>query len=174
MRIRTLLTLVFCIVVAVFVALNWNELSRQTTLNLGFLQTQGPLGLVMLGLLLLAILVFGAFALAVQTSSLLETRAHVKEMKSQRDLADNAETSRYTELRALIDRIENDSKSRATQSQQFMQEQLQTLQKDMRSAIESSGNTLAAYMGELEDRMERSNPRPSTSSPSTNHPSQLG
>ena len=66
MRIRTLLTLIFCVLVATFVALNWNELSRQTTLNLGFTQTQGPLGLVMLGLLLLSILVFGAYALAVQ------------------------------------------------------------------------------------------------------------
>ena len=169
MRIRTLLTLVFYILVAVFVALNWNELSRQTTLNLGFLQTQGPLGLVMLGLLLLSILVFGAFALAVQTSSLLETRAHVKEMKSQRDLADNAETSRYTELRTLIGRIETDSQSRAAQSQQFMQEQLQTLQKDICAAIESSGNTLAAYMGELEDRVERSSMRNPASPSSANN-----
>lgn len=157
MRIRTLLTLIFCVLVATFVALNWNELSRQTTLNLGFTQTQGPLGLVMLGLLLLSILVFGAYALAVQTSSLLETRAHTKEMKTQRELADKAESSRFTDLRALIERIESDSQTRTVQSQQLIQEQLHTLQKELRATIENSGNILAAYMGELEDRMERNN-----------------
>lgn len=175
-RIRTLLILVFCLLVAAFVALNWNELSRQTTLNLGLAQAQGPLGLVMLGLLLLSTLAFGAFALAVQTSSLLEARAHVKEMQSLRDLADRAETSRFTELRTLIDRIESDSQSRATQSQQLLQEQLQTLQKDLRATIESSGNTLAAYMGELEDRLERCglHPTAQASSPSANSPSHPG
>ena len=104
MRIRTLLILVFCVLVAAFIALNWNELSQPTPLNLGFVQTQGPLGLVMLGLMLLAILVFGAYALAIQTASLLETRNHAKEIKTQRELADKAEASRFTELRTLIER----------------------------------------------------------------------
>lgn len=157
MRIRTLLILVFFVLVAIFVALNWAELSRQTELNLGFTQTQGPLGLVMLGLLLVATVVFSAYALAIQTASLLETRNHTKEMKSQRDLADHAETSRFTELRTLIERIENDSKNRAQESKQFVQEQLAAMQQEMRTSIENSSNTLAAYMGELEDRMERNN-----------------
>lgn len=161
MRIRTLLTLIFCALVATFVALNWYELSRQTTLNLGFTQAQGPLGLVMLGLLLLSIVVFGAYALAVQTTSLLETKAHAKEMKSQRELADKAESSRFTELRALIERIESDSQTRTQQSQQLVQEQLQSVQRELRIAIENSGNTLAAYMGELEDRIERHGSAPS-------------
>lgn len=155
MRIRTLLTLIFCALIATFVALNWNELLRQTTLNLGFTQAQGPLGLVMLGLLLIAVVVFGAYALAVQTASLLETRAHAKEMKNQRELADKAESSRFTELRSLIERIESDSQARANQSQQLVQEQLLSVQRELRIAIENSGNTLAAYMGELEDRIER-------------------
>ena len=155
MRIRTLLTLIFCALVATFVSLNWNELARTTVLNLGFSQTQGPLGLVMLGLLLLAIVVFGAYALAVQTTLLLETRAHAKEMKTQRELTDKAEISRFTELRNMIERIETDFQARTAQSQQLVQEQLHTLQRELRANIENSGNILAAYMGELEDRLER-------------------
>lgn len=154
MRIRTLLMLLFCVLVAAFIALNWGELSRPTTLNMGFTQTQGPLGLVMVGLMLLAIVVFGAYALATQTASLLETRNHAKEMKTQRELAEKAEVSRFTELRAMIERSENDSRTQAAELRQLVTEQLQALQKDMRTAIENSGNTLAAYMGELEDRME--------------------
>lgn len=154
MRIRTLLILLFCVLVAAFIALNWGEFSRPTTLNMGFTQTQGPLGLVMVGLMLLAIVVFGAYALATQTASLLETRNHAKEMKTQRELAEKAEVSRFTELRAMIERSENDSRAQAAELRQLVTEQMQALQKDMRTAIENSGNTLAAYMGELEDRME--------------------
>ena len=155
MRIRTLLTLIFCALVATFVSLNWYELARTTVLNLGFAQTQGPLGLVMLGLLLLTIVVFGAYAMAVQTTLLLETRAHAKEMKAQRELTDKAEISRFTELRNMIERIETDFQARTAQSQQLVQEQLHTLQRELRANIENSGNILAAYMGELEDRLER-------------------
>ena len=171
MRIRTLLILVFCVLVAAFIALNWNELSQPTPLNLGFVQTQGPLGLVMLGLMLLAILVFGAYALAIQTASLLETRNHAKEIKTQRELADKAEASRFTELRTLIERTENDSSNQAIEAQQVLAEQLQALQKDMRAAIENSGNTLAAYMGELEDRMERNASIANTTTPLGKTPS---
>ena len=171
MRIRTLLILVFCVLVAAFIALNWNELSQPTPLNLGFVQTQGPLGLVMLGLMLLAILVFGAYALAIQTASLLETRNHAKELKTQRELADKAEARRFTELRTLIERTANDSRTQAIEAQQVLAEQLQALQKDMRAAIENSGNTLAAYMGELEDRMERNASIANTTTPRGHTPS---
>ena len=171
MRIRTLLMLVFCVLVAAFIALNWNELSRPTPLNMGFVQTQGPLGLVMLGLMLLTILVFGTYALAIQTASLLETRNHAKEIKTQRELADKAEASRFTELRTLIERTANDSRTQAIEAQQVLAEQLQALQKDMRAAIENSGNTLAAYMGELEDSMERNASIANTTTPLGKTPS---
>ncbi|MHB1226798.1 MAG: hypothetical protein ACYC0O_04635 [Desulfurivibrionaceae bacterium] len=32
---------------------------------------------------------------------------------------------------------------------------LDQLDRDLRSAVEQSGNTLAAYIGELEDRLEK-------------------
>ena len=41
----------------------------------------------------------------------------------------------------------------------------------MRAAIENSGNTLAAYMGELEDRMERNASIANTTTPLGKTPS---
>ena len=41
----------------------------------------------------------------------------------------------------------------------------------MRAAIENSGNTLAAYMGELEDRMERNSSTANTTTPLGKTPS---
>ena len=155
MRNRTILLIIFFILVAAFVALNWGELSRQTTLNLGMSEVQGPLGLVMLGILGLAVILFLVYAVTLQTASLLESRNHTKELNAQRELANKAEISRFTELRNMIERIETDFQARTAQSQQLVQEQLHTLQRELRANIENSGNILAAYMGELEDRLER-------------------
>ena len=155
MRVRSVMLLVFAALAAAFIALNWGELARPVALNFGVMQTQGPLGLVMLGLLLAACVVFAAYAVAAQATALLEMRQHNKEMKAQKDLADAVETSRFTELRGMIERIEADSQGRSLQTQQLLQQQLGQIKLDLSLAIEHSGNTLAAYMGELEDRLER-------------------
>ena len=155
MRVRNVVLLVFAVFVAAFVALNWAELARPVALHFGVTQTQGPLGLVMLGLLLAASVLFAVYAVAAQATALLEMRNHNKEMKAQRDLADSVESSRFTELRGMIERIEADSQARSVQTQQMLQQQLEQIRLDLSRAIEHSGNTLAAYMGELEERMER-------------------
>ena len=80
MRMRSVVLLVFAVFVATFVALNWGELSRPVVLNMGVTQTQGPLGLVMLGLLLAACVLFAVYAVAAQATALLEMRQHNKEM----------------------------------------------------------------------------------------------
>jgi hypothetical protein len=41
-------------------------------------------------------------------------------------------------------------------------ERIDQSERQLRSAVEQSGNTLAAYIGELEDRMEQSAPQPPT------------
>ena len=91
MRNRTILMIIFFILVAAFVALNWGELSRQTTLNLGMSEVQGPLGLVMLGILGLAVILFLVYAVTLQTASLLESRNHTKELNALRELANKGQ-----------------------------------------------------------------------------------
>lgn len=156
MRNRTILLIIFFILVAGFVALNWGELSRPTTLNLGMSEVQGPLGLVMLGILGLAIILFLIYTVTLQTSSLLESRNHTKELNAQRDLANKAEVSRFTELRSAIDQIESESRTRQNELKQWFEQRVATLQQEVGSKIDTSGNTLAAYVGELEDRLRRS------------------
>ena len=70
----------------------------------------------------------------------------------------------------MIERIETDSQARTTQSQQLVQEQLHTLQRELRANIENSGNILAAYMGELEDRLERNASHAAAASSNNNTP----
>ena len=83
MRVRSVMLLVFAALAAAFIALNWGELARPVALNFGVMQTQGPLGLVMLGLLLAACVLFAVYAVAAQATALLEMRQHNKEMKAQ-------------------------------------------------------------------------------------------
>ena len=69
--------------------------------------------------------------------SLMESRRQTKELQAQRDLADKAEASRFTELRTEL------------------MARLDRLQTDSRTAIEQNANSVAAQIGELEDRLER-------------------
>jgi hypothetical protein len=127
--------------IAVFSALNWGAFIAPTVLSLGFTSVEAPLGLILLAIVALLTLLFLVYITYLQSTVLLESRRHGRELQAQRDLAEQAETSRFNQLRI------------------FMETELQKLSGDMeqlRSSLEQTGNTLAAYIGELEDRFDRS------------------
>jgi uncharacterized membrane protein len=103
MPLRTVFLLIVLAAIALFVALNWSAFLAPTTLSVGFAQVQAPLGLLMLALLAVLTAVFLTYLVYVQTTVLLESRRHAKELQAQRELADQAEASRFTELRGFID-----------------------------------------------------------------------
>lgn len=155
MKARTLFFLIVLGAIAAFAALNWSAFMTPTTLSLGFAVIQAPLGLVMLGLLAFLAVFFLVFVVYLQTSVLFETRRHARELQANRALADQAEASRFTELRGFMDmelkrQADLDAVSRTT-----VLARLDQLDRDLRSVVEQSGNTLTAYIGELEDRLER-------------------
>lgn len=163
MKLSTLLLLLVLTAIAAFAALNWNVFITPTELSLGFTTTQIPLGLVMLGLLIFVTALFLLFVLYLQTSALLETRRQSRELKASRELADQAEASRFSELRDVIEAefLKLKNQHAASQSEEIAR--TEQLEKNLRSATEQSGNTLAAYIGELEDRLEKSITRSSAS-----------
>ncbi|UUZ70736.1 hypothetical protein LP415_14840 [Polaromonas sp. P1(28)-8] len=103
MRLRTLLLVLAIVLLAAFAALNVDEFTRVSVLSLGFTTIQVPLGLVMLLLLVVAVVVFLASTLYMQSTNLLETRRYARELNTQRELADRAEASRFTELRNYLE-----------------------------------------------------------------------
>lgn len=103
MKLRNLLLLLFVAGLVAFVAANWSAFLATTTLSLGLTTIEAPLGLVMLVLLGALTLAFIAFTAYMQTSAVRESRRNAREMQNQRDLADRAEASRFTELRAFIE-----------------------------------------------------------------------
>ena len=155
MKTRTFFLILVLVVVGCFAVLNWSAFLTPTTLNLGVADVQAPLGLIMLGALVMVAAVFMVYILYLQTTVLLDTRQHTKELQSNRKLADQAEASRFTELRGFLDAELKRQLAQDAASRTAVFARIDQLERDLRTAIEQSGNSLAASLGELEDRLDR-------------------
>ena len=160
MKIRTLLLLLLLAGIIAFAALNWSELSASTTLSLGVTTVDAPLGLVMLGLLAAVTAFFLVFLVYLQTTVLLETRRHARELQANRTLADQAEASRFTELRQFIEAELRSLASRDDAARSALMTRIDQLERTLHASMEESGNALAAYIGELDDRLQHDDGRP--------------
>ena len=135
--IRTFAFVALLALIALFALLNWSAFSALTSLSLVFTTVQAPLGLIMLGLVAFLSLLFTVWVISLQAGSLMDARRQTIELQAQRDLADKAEASRFTELRSVL------------------LARLDRLQEETRLALDQSGNSVAAHVGELEDRLEQ-------------------
>ena len=103
MSLRSLFLLLVGILIVAFIGVNWPQMTQPTDLSLVFTDIRAPLGLILIGLMALLSAVFVAMVAYQQATVLIENRRHAKELAIQRDLADKAEASRFTELRAHLD-----------------------------------------------------------------------
>ncbi len=154
MKVRTLFLLIAIMVIAAFVALNWNVFMAPTALSWGGGVIEAPLGLVMLGLLIFLTALFLVFIVYIQSTVLFDTRRHARELQANRELADKAEASRFTELRNLLEEELRKKEHSDTEATAAILAKIEELDRDLRSAIEESGNSLAAYFAELDDRLQ--------------------
>jgi hypothetical protein len=155
MPVRTILLFVVAGAIALFAAANWGAFTAPTTLRFGFGTVDAPLGLIMLGLTALLAFVFLVFIIYLQTTVLLEGRRHARELQAQRDLADQAEASRYNQLRQFLETALDTNAQQTDRARAEILGKLDQLDRELRSAIEQSGNTLSAYIGEVEDLVQR-------------------
>ena len=155
MRIRTIFLIVAIALVAGFAALNVDEFTRVSVLSLGFTTIQVSLGWVMLVLLIVATVLFLASTLYMQSSNLIETRHYARDLTAQRELADKAEASRFTELRNYLESQAVAAQHRETVAGTVLSERFAQQQQALFARIEQSDASMAAYMGQLEDRLER-------------------
>lgn len=153
MRIRSLLLLLVLTLIAAFTALNWDVFLADTPLSLGVTTLQAPLGLIMLGWLIFVVAYCLVYVLYLQSNVLMDTRRTAKELQTHRDLADKAEASRFTELRVFLEAMMKQSAEQDKAAQQALVARLDALENSLRTSVEQSGNTMSAYIGELEDRL---------------------
>ena len=156
MYLRTVIIVLVLGFLAIFALFNWSAFTAPTTLSLGFSTVEAPLGLILLGIVGLITLLFLVYVVFLQSSALLDSRRQARELQSQRELADRAEESRFEQLRAAMEARLSELEKQSAESKAAVLARLDDIDRDMRSAVEQSGNTLAAYIGEIEDRLERS------------------
>ena len=144
MKLSTVLFLVVLVVALAFSIANWSVIMAPTDLSLIVTTVRAPLGLLLLGLVLVVTVLFLGFLVYLQTTVLIESRRQARELDAQRQLADQAEASRFTDLRGFVEQELKSVLARIDRSEQ-----------ELKGAVERAGNTLSAYIGELDDRLER-------------------
>lgn len=122
---------------AVFALANWSVLTEPTTLSFLAFNIDGPLGVILLGVTLVLVALFALYALTLRTHMLMESHRLNQELQAQRKLAESAETSRINELRTQIDA------------------RMDAAEQSMKLAINDATNSLAALVGEMDDKIDR-------------------
>jgi len=153
MRARTLILIVLLAALAVFAAINWQAFVAPTTLSLVVTNVQAPLGIIMLGFTVAIAAAFLIYIVSMQTTVVFELRRQARALEAQRELADRAEASRFTELRDYLAKELSTMRSGAGPGND-LEARLDQMQRELREEIHTAGNTLAAYIGELEERLE--------------------
>jgi len=154
MRFRAILLVLAILLIAGFAALNWGEIIRPTSVWFGPFVADAPLGAILLGLLAVAVVIFAVSAGAMRTQSLMESRHHFKTLEAQRELADKAEASRFTELRQHLDTQLRELRDRdAIAATEFEKAMVQS-QRELRMQLEQINRTIAARLTELEHRLD--------------------
>jgi len=155
MKIRDWLLILVLVAVAGFAVLNWSVILAPTALNLGIADIHAPLGLIMLGMVIVLVAFFMVYVLYLQTSVLFDARANAKELQNNRKLADQAEASRFTELRHYLE-AELAKRADAEQAvKAALMARIDQLEKNLALAVEQSGNSVAAAVAEMDDRLKR-------------------
>lgn len=154
MRTRTIVLVVAILLVAGFAALNWAEIVRPTPLLFGPVVAEAPLGLILLGLLALTLVLFIVSSAAIRTQSLMDYRQHHKTLEAQRDLADRAEASRFTDLRQHLDTHLRELKDRAPMTAIDFDQAMAQHRHDLQAQMEQVNRMMAARLNELEHRLD--------------------
>ncbi|RZL89409.1 MAG: LapA family protein [Variovorax sp.] len=154
MGLRTGVLFVVVLLIAALAALNWGLLVTPTPMSVGLMQVTAPFGLIMLGLTTLLAVFFLAYVIYLQSTVLIDGRRHTKEMQAQRELADRAEASRFTELRSFLEAQEQTRVVQSNQRQAALLARVEQLEAAFRLRTDPSGHATVAHGGPLEDRFE--------------------
>jgi hypothetical protein len=133
MRLKSLLILAAAGLTGLFIVLNLKVFAAPAKLNLVLTQAEVPVGAIMLMLFAVALVVLWILVSGWQGTLLAEFRRQAKELEVQRQLAESAEASRFTELGTLI------------------REEVAKL----RTELQDTEHSIAATLGEMDDRLRK-------------------
>lgn len=155
MRARLIFVIVAVLLVATFASLNWSEFVRPTPLSFGLgTITNAPLGLIMLTLLGITLLAWIISSAATHSRRLHDANRYSRELQAQRDLAEKAEASRFTELREQLDSHLRENRERGVIAASDFEKSVVLSQREMRNQLEQMNRSLESRLSELEGRIQ--------------------
>jgi uncharacterized integral membrane protein len=140
---------------ALFSAMNWPAFAAPSSLTLGFAQVDAPLGLI---LLLVMVVVSGLFVVYIvyqQAAMIVETRRHARTLKEQRDLAEKAEASRFTELKTFLEGETRRIEAQVSAANRELAARFEQLEQGLQASFAQADRVTSAQLGEIEDKLDR-------------------
>lgn len=159
MKLLSLLTAIALVLLGFFAVANWGLLMAPASLNLLAMHVDGPLGVILLGATLVFVALFGVYVLSLRTAALMDTRRHMREMDAQRALADKAEASRFTALGAQLEKEVAGLRAALDTGRADLLARVDVMEKAMRAQQDEASNSLAAHVGQVDDKLNRMLPR---------------
>jgi uncharacterized protein YlxW (UPF0749 family) len=159
MKALGVLILLVLILLGAFVMANWSLLTAPTALSFIVFSLDGPLGIILLAMMLGLALLFILYIMSLRTSMFVTGRHHAKDLRAQRELADQAEASRLTELRAQLDREFEQLHAEIRDVRTQMTARGDSLEQALLKSLGETTNTLSAYVAEVDDKLNRALPR---------------
>jgi uncharacterized membrane protein YccC len=170
MRGRLAFIVLAALVVAGIAALNWPEITRPGSTSFGVVATNVPLGVVMLTLIGIVLAVFLVSSAIQESRYLLEHRRHSRALQAQRELAENAEASRFTDLRQHLDSHLRETRQRDSIVATEFEKTVMQSQRDLQKQLDQLNHTLATRLGDIEARLPARDVRVEPVEPATDVP----
>jgi uncharacterized integral membrane protein len=155
MKVLSWVTFVALVLLAFFAVANWSLMIEPVPLSFLLFTAHGPLGLILLAAILGFAVLFAVYAVSLRTTALIETRRHLKELEAQRDLADKAEASRFTALGSQLEQESTRLRATIEASRAEVLQRVNELEQSLASGINDAANSLAANVGQVDDKLNR-------------------
>jgi hypothetical protein len=155
LKAATIVVLLLVLAFSAFTLLNWSAIVAPTALSVGVTTVHAPLGLILLtgsGLLMATFLVLMAYQQGV---ALVEARRFARDLHAQRDIADKAEASRFTDLRAYLEGELRVLQAKANTAGVDADALLGRFEQILATRLSEVANGLSAHVAEVEDKLDR-------------------
>jgi biopolymer transport protein ExbB/TolQ len=137
------------------VLLNWEAITTTASLSVGFTTVQAPLGVTLLASSALVVAALVALVAYQRAAALVEARRFARELRAQRELADQAEASRFTELRSYLQGELQRLRDEIATGRSEANGRADRLEQALAARVTETANGLSAHLGELEDKVDR-------------------
>src|SRR3954466_6814190 len=165
MRGRIAFIVLAVLVTAIIASLNWSEFTRPEPLSFGLFTATAPVGVTMLVLLGIVLLVFLVSSAIQESRYLLDHRRHTRALHAQRELAEKAEASRFTDLRQHLDSHLRDTRQRESLMATEFEKRLMQSHQELRAQVERMHQMIAARLDAMDARVPASAVRADSTAP---------